>query len=275
MGETDEEETWMRDYDSYFACLPCAGVDEELVNSLKVDSENGKLALTMKVCSLALSHSSPSLIRSLSLSLPPRQYPHLFPVLKKCTVESTRAAMERAYASRCQDVNTKLFEEILSLRQSCVDEREKTIHFFLLSSQLCVCCLHGRAGAPARLPRFRRVPAGDSVGALGISFFFFVSKPLPCSLCHLRSSPRLRSMAKTPERVLEFLNDLRDRLEPLAQADYAQLLGLKRALRFSATHFALSICPSLSLSLSAFLSRLSSLSPLPAMSLSPSLSLSH
>ena len=96
MGETDEEETWMRDYDSYFACLPCAGVDEELVNSLKVDSENGKLALTMKVCSLALSHSSPSLIRSLSLSLPPRQYPHLFPVLKKCTVESTRAAMERA-----------------------------------------------------------------------------------------------------------------------------------------------------------------------------------
>jgi Zn-dependent oligopeptidase len=44
------------------------------------------------------------------------EYPHLFPILKKCRVPSTRKTMQTANYSKCHPENTKILEEILQLR---------------------------------------------------------------------------------------------------------------------------------------------------------------
>jgi len=44
-------------------------------------------------------------------------YPHVLPILKQCTVASTRAAVEKAFNSRCVPGNAKLLEEIVQLRR--------------------------------------------------------------------------------------------------------------------------------------------------------------
>ena len=44
-------------------------------------------------------------------------YPHVVPILKLCTVHSTRAAVERAFNSRAHPANTLLLEEIAELRR--------------------------------------------------------------------------------------------------------------------------------------------------------------
>jgi len=68
------------------------GVPEDLVGSFEKDDETGKLKVTMK-------------------------YPHFFPVTRKCNNPQTRFKMEKTYQSRCMAENTKIIEEIVTLRQ--------------------------------------------------------------------------------------------------------------------------------------------------------------
>ena len=68
------------------------GVPEDLVKSFEKDPETGKLKVTMK-------------------------YPHFFPVTRKCNNPNTRLTMEKTYQSRCMKENTKILEEIVTLRQ--------------------------------------------------------------------------------------------------------------------------------------------------------------
>merc|ERR1719414_2473220 len=68
-----------------------SGVPEDLVKSFEKD-ESGKLKVTMK-------------------------YPHFFPVTRKCNNPQTRFKMEKTYQSRCMEENTKIIEEIVTLRQ--------------------------------------------------------------------------------------------------------------------------------------------------------------
>ena len=85
------------------------GVPEDLVGSFEKDEDSGKLKVTMK-------------------------YPHFFPVTRyrhyqytssqlqthynrKCNNPETRLRMEKTYQSRCMAENTKIIEEIVSLRQ--------------------------------------------------------------------------------------------------------------------------------------------------------------
>ena len=68
------------------------GVPEDLVGSFEKDEETGKLKVTMK-------------------------YPHFFPVTRKCNNPDTRFRMEKTYQSRCMEENTKIIEEIVTLRQ--------------------------------------------------------------------------------------------------------------------------------------------------------------
>jgi len=44
------------------------------------------------------------------------KYPHVFPVLKLCSVSSTRQTMEKAFNSRCIETNVAIIEELVVLR---------------------------------------------------------------------------------------------------------------------------------------------------------------
>lgn len=45
------------------------------------------------------------------------KYPHYLPVMRFCRVRSTRAALERAFNSRCLDVNSDILNQLVQLRQ--------------------------------------------------------------------------------------------------------------------------------------------------------------
>ena len=68
------------------------GVPEDLVGSFEKDKESGKLKVTMK-------------------------YPHFFPVTRKCNNPETKIRVEKTYQTRCMEENTKILEEIVTLRQ--------------------------------------------------------------------------------------------------------------------------------------------------------------
>jgi len=68
------------------------GVPEDLVGSFEKDEETGKLKVTMK-------------------------YPHFFPVTRKCNNPETRLRVETTYQTRCMEENTRILEEIVTLRQ--------------------------------------------------------------------------------------------------------------------------------------------------------------
>ena len=40
-------------------------------------------------------------------------YPHVFPILKKCTCAATRKAVENAFNSRCKDSNKEILETLV------------------------------------------------------------------------------------------------------------------------------------------------------------------
>lgn len=44
-------------------------------------------------------------------------YPHVVPIGRTCDVEATRAAVEKAYTSRCMETNVKILEDLVALRR--------------------------------------------------------------------------------------------------------------------------------------------------------------
>lgn len=75
----------------YFTKDQLAGLSDEFVESLN-KSEDGKYEVTLK-------------------------YPHVFPLMKKCSVAKTREETNRAFNSRCKETNSKILEELVDLRR--------------------------------------------------------------------------------------------------------------------------------------------------------------
>ena len=75
----------------HFSEEELAGVPKDLVDSFEKDGE-GKCKVSLK-------------------------YPHFFPVTRKCRVPETRRLIETAYQSRCLEENTRILEELVTLRQ--------------------------------------------------------------------------------------------------------------------------------------------------------------
>jgi Zn-dependent oligopeptidase len=99
------------------------------------------------------------------------KYPHIFPILQRCKVESTRRAVDIAKDSQQKKTNVPLLEEILLLRQ----EEAKLLGYKNYAEYI-----------------------------LAIR------------------------MAKTPEKVMQFLTELNAKLETPAKNDIAALLQLKK-----------------------------------------------
>lgn len=99
------------------------------------------------------------------------KYPHYFPIMQHCKVPETRRKMSMEFERRCIDINTKIIEELVSLRH-----REANLLSY------------------------------DSHAHFMLDIL----------------------MAKSPVKVRDFLTDLSTKLQPLADAEMAELLELKQ-----------------------------------------------